>query len=80
MALKGHSISASLARSNSARRAREQVMLIILGRYVVLVWRILTKQLAFRPQRLADIDKLTGELALSAFRAQDTQVQYETVA
>ncbi len=55
-------------------------MLIILGRYVVLVWRILTKQLAFRPQRLADIDKLTGELALSAFRAQDTQVQYETVA
>lgn len=38
----------------------------------------LTKQLAFLTQRLADIDKLTGEQALSVFRQQDTQVQYET--
>src|SRR5712671_2191809 len=40
----------------------------------------LTKQLAFHTQRLADIDKLTGEQALSVFRAQDTQVQQETVS
>jgi multidrug resistance efflux pump len=40
----------------------------------------LTKQLAFHNQRLADIDKLTGEQALSVFRAQDTQVQQETVS
>jgi multidrug resistance efflux pump len=40
----------------------------------------LTKQLAFHTQRLADIDRLTGEQALSVFRAQDTQVQQETVS
>jgi multidrug resistance efflux pump len=40
----------------------------------------LTKQLAFHTQRLTDIDKLTGEQALSVFRAQDTQVQQETVS
>jgi multidrug resistance efflux pump len=39
----------------------------------------LTKQLAFHTQRLADIQKLTSEQALSLFRTQDTQVQYETV-
>ena len=39
----------------------------------------LTKQSAFNSQRLADIERLTGEQALSVFRAQDTQVQYETV-
>jgi multidrug resistance efflux pump len=39
----------------------------------------LTKQNAFNTQRLADIHKLTGEQALSVFRAQDTQVQYETI-
>jgi multidrug resistance efflux pump len=40
----------------------------------------LTKQLAFNTQRLADIHKLTGQQATTAFREQDTQVQYETVA
>jgi len=40
----------------------------------------LTKQLAFNTQRLADIQKLTSEAALSVFREQDTQVQYETVS
>lgn len=39
----------------------------------------LTKQLAFNAQRLSDMQKLTGEQATSAFREQDTQVQYETV-
>ena len=39
----------------------------------------LTKQNEFNKQRLADIQKLTGEQALSVFREQDTQVQYETV-
>jgi multidrug resistance efflux pump len=39
----------------------------------------LTAQLAFNRQRLADIQKLTEEQALSVFREQDTQVQYETV-
>jgi multidrug resistance efflux pump len=39
----------------------------------------LTKQLAFNSQRLADMQKLTTEQALSVFREQDTQVQYETV-
>ena len=39
----------------------------------------LTKQHAFNTQRLADMQKLTGEQALSVFREQDTQVQYETV-
>ena len=39
----------------------------------------LTKQNAFNAQRLADMQKLTGEQALSVFREQDTQVQYETV-
>ena len=39
----------------------------------------LEKQNEFNKQRLADIQKLTGEQALSVFRAQDTQVQYETV-
>jgi multidrug resistance efflux pump len=39
----------------------------------------LTKQLAFSTQRLADIHQLTSEQALSVFRTQDTQVQYETV-
>jgi len=37
-----------------------------------------TKQLAYLTQRLADIDKLTSEAALSVFRQQDTQVQYNT--
>ena len=35
----------------------------------------LTKQNDFNTQRLADIQKLTGEQALSVFREQDTQVQ-----
>jgi multidrug resistance efflux pump len=39
----------------------------------------LEKQYKFHTQRLADIKKLTGEQALSVFREQDTQVQYETV-
>jgi multidrug resistance efflux pump len=39
----------------------------------------LTKQNAFYTQRRADIAKLTGEQALSVFRAQDTEVQYEVV-
>src|SRR5215207_179030 len=38
-----------------------------------------TKQLAFNTQRLADMQKLTVEQAMSVFREQDTQVQYETV-
>jgi multidrug resistance efflux pump len=40
----------------------------------------LTKQLAYNTQRLADIDKLTAQQATSVFRAQDTQVQFETVS
>ena len=39
----------------------------------------LTAQLAYHRKRLADIQKLTGQQALSVFREQDTQVQYETV-
>lgn len=39
----------------------------------------LTKQLAYNTQRLADMRKLTVEQAMSVFREQDTQVQYETV-
>lgn len=39
----------------------------------------LTAQLAYNRQRLADIQKLTGEEAQSVFKLQDTQVQYETV-
>jgi multidrug resistance efflux pump len=39
----------------------------------------LTEQLAYNRQRLADIEKLTGEQAQSVFRTQDTQVQFETV-
>ena len=39
----------------------------------------LEKQYEFHTQRLADIKKLTGEQALSVFREQDTQIQYETV-
>jgi multidrug resistance efflux pump len=39
----------------------------------------LTQQLAYNTQRLADIQKLTGEQAQSVFREQDTQVQFETV-
>lgn len=39
----------------------------------------LAKQLAFHSQRMTDIEKLTREEALSVFRTQDTQVQYETV-
>lgn len=39
----------------------------------------LEKQYEFNTQRLADIKKLTGQEALSLFREQDTQVQYETV-
>ena len=40
----------------------------------------LMKQHAYNTQRLADMQKLTGEQALSVFREQDTQVQYETVS
>src|SRR5262245_17959911 len=40
----------------------------------------LTKQLAFNTKRLADIQKLTNQEALSLFREQDTQVQAETVS
>jgi multidrug resistance efflux pump len=40
----------------------------------------LTKQLAYNTQRLADIQKLTGQQAQSVFREQDTQVQFETVS
>jgi multidrug resistance efflux pump len=40
----------------------------------------LTKQLAYNIQRLSDIHKLTSEAALSVFREQDTQVQFETVS
>jgi multidrug resistance efflux pump len=40
----------------------------------------LTTQLAYNTQRLADIHKLTSEAALSLFREQDTQVQFETVS
>ena len=43
------------------------------------MWTALEKQNAFNAERLADIKKLTGEQALSVFRQQDTQVQYETV-
>jgi multidrug resistance efflux pump len=39
----------------------------------------LTKQLAFHTKRLADIQKLARSQALSEFREQDTQVQYETI-
>jgi multidrug resistance efflux pump len=39
----------------------------------------LTAQLAYNRQRLADIQKLTGEEAQTVFKMQDTQVQYETV-
>ncbi len=39
----------------------------------------LADQLAYNRQRLADIQKLTGEEAQSVFRMQDTQVQFETV-
>lgn len=39
----------------------------------------LTKQLDFHARRLADIRTLTRQQALSEFREQDTQVQYETV-
>lgn len=39
----------------------------------------LEKQHEFNRQRLVDIKKLTGQEALSLFREQDTQVQYETV-
>ncbi len=39
----------------------------------------LTKQHDFGTKRLADIQALTGEQAVSLFREQDTQVQYETV-
>jgi multidrug resistance efflux pump len=39
----------------------------------------LEKQYEFHTHRLADIKKLTGQEALSLFREQDTQVQYETV-
>jgi multidrug resistance efflux pump len=38
----------------------------------------LTKQSAYLTQRLADMTKLTTEQAMSLFREQDTQVQYET--
>jgi multidrug resistance efflux pump len=38
----------------------------------------LTKQYAYLTQRLSDMQKLTTEQALSVFREQDTQVQYET--
>ncbi len=37
-------------------------------------------QLDYNQQRMADIQKLTGEAAQSVFRAQDAQVQYETVS
>jgi multidrug resistance efflux pump len=40
----------------------------------------LEKQRDFNKQRLSDIAKLTGEQALSVFREQDTQIQYETVS
>jgi multidrug resistance efflux pump len=40
----------------------------------------LTAQYEFYRKRLADIQRLTGEQALSVFRAQDTQNQYETVS
>jgi multidrug resistance efflux pump len=39
----------------------------------------LTKQSDFNAQRSADMQKLTVEQAMSVFREQDTQVQYETV-
>jgi multidrug resistance efflux pump len=39
----------------------------------------LTKQHAYNTQRLADMQTLTNQQALSVFREQDTQVQYETV-
>lgn len=39
----------------------------------------LEKQHEFNKERLADIKKLTGQQALSLFREQDTQVQYDTV-
>jgi multidrug resistance efflux pump len=39
----------------------------------------LSRQLAFHSQRLADYRKLVSEDAQTAFRLQDTQVQYETV-
>lgn len=38
----------------------------------------LAKQSAYLAQRLADMTKLTTEQAMSLFRQQDTQVQYET--
>ena len=40
----------------------------------------LTAQLAYNKQRLADIQKLTGQQVQSAFHEQDTQVQYQTVS
>lgn len=39
----------------------------------------LTKQVAFHAKRLADMHTLAGQQVTSAFREQDTQVQYETV-
>ena len=39
----------------------------------------LSKQHAYNTQRLADMRTLTDQQALSVFREQDTQVQYETV-
>jgi multidrug resistance efflux pump len=40
----------------------------------------LTSQLAFNRQRLADMQTLARQQAMSEFREQDTQVQYETVS
>ena len=40
----------------------------------------LTAQLAFNQQRLNDMQKLTAQQAMSEFREQDTQVQFETVS
>ncbi len=39
----------------------------------------LSAQLAFNRQRLSDMRKMTSEEAMSLFREQDTQVQFETV-
>ena len=38
----------------------------------------LTKQVAFLTQRLADVGKLTDQEAMTVFKQQDTQVQFET--
>ena len=38
----------------------------------------LTAQVAYNQQRMADMEKLTGQQAQSVFRMQDTQVQFET--